>query len=138
MSTNWVKDIADMHKKFGATEWMENNKDDADLMKRYFAFRYGMALEEMEETFKAAFIERNAEEVVDGIVDNIVFLIGTLDILGVDSQKAWDTILGANMSKEPGVKPGRPNTWGMPDMIKPSGWRAPEHTGNTGHLKTFL
>ena len=33
-----------------------------------------------------------------------------------------------------GVKPTRPNKLGLPDLIKPEGWVAPDHTGNYGDL----
>ena len=44
------------------------------------------------------------------------------------------TVLEANMAKEPGVKEGRPNPLGLPDLMKPEGWTAPSHEGNHGIL----
>ena len=76
----------------------------------------------------------DAEEVVDAMIDLCVVAIGTLDIYRVDSHKAWNEILRANMAKEPGVKPSRPNPLGLPDLIKPEGWTGPDHTGNHGLL----
>ena len=38
------------------------------------------------------------------------------------------------MNKEVGVKPGRPNPLGLPDLIKPADWVGPDHTNNTGIL----
>ena len=75
---------------------------------------------------------------VDGLIDLIVVAIGTLDILGVDTDKAWDEVHGANMSKEPGIKESRPNPLGLPDMIKKPDWKGPNHEGNTGRLDEFL
>ena len=37
--------------------------------------------------------------------------------------------------KEPGIKEGRPNPLGLPDLKKPEGWTAPEHTTNHGKLR---
>ena len=44
----------------------------------------------------------------------------------------------ANYDKEVGSKPGRPNPFGLPDLMKPDDWEAPSHEGNHGNrLKTF-
>ena len=77
---------------------------------------------------------RDKEEIVDGLIDLIVFAAGTLDILKVDGQKAWEEVYKANMNKEVGIKPERPNPYGLPDLIKPDNWEAPTHGENTGIL----
>ena len=74
----------------------------------------------------------DGEEIVDGLIDLCVVAIGTLDAFGVDAYKAWDEVLKANMSKNVGVKEGRPNPLGLPDLMKPEGWQAPSHQGNHG------
>tara|TARA_B100000287_G_scaffold233633_1_gene219966 strand:+ start:4006 stop:4416 length:411 start_codon:yes stop_codon:yes gene_type:complete len=129
MSTNWVKDINDMHAKFGVHDWMEKNKDNPELLKQFLEFRIRFLEEELNETKQAA-IDINREEIVDGLIDLCVVAIGTLDAFGVDAYKAWDTIHKANMSKEPGVKESRPNPLGLPDLIKPEGWEGPSHKDN--------
>ena len=48
-------------------------------------------------------------------------------LLGIDAHKAWHEVHKANMSKEVGVKESRPNPLGLPDLIKPEGWKAPSH-----------
>ena len=63
-----------------------------------------------------------------------VIAIGTLDLFGVDAWKAWDEVLKRNMQKKSGIKPGRPNPLGLPDLLKPEGWKDPDHTGNVGML----
>jgi len=138
MSKDWVQDINEMHQKFGVHEWFEENKHDKELMRKYLAFRITMMYEELGEIISAAQVQSNPEEVVDGMIDLCVFAIGTMDVMGVDAHAAWDEILRANMSKEKGVKPGRPNPWGMPDMVKPAGWRAPQNTDNHGHIPEIL
>lgn len=60
--------------------------------------------------------------------------IGTLDAYEVNSLEAWDRVLQANMAKEVGIKPSRPNPLGLPDLIKPTGWVAPTHVDNVGLL----
>ena len=130
------EDMKAMHLKFGHKQWVEANKDNKELMKKFIAFRIcKMMDEEMNELRSAAFVDEEPKDIVDALVDLMVFSISILDLMGVDGQKAWDSVYNANMTKEPGVKPGRPNKFGMPDMIKPEGtWIAPTHEDNVGHL----
>ena len=131
--SDWANDIYMMHNKFGVREWFEKNKDDKELMKKYLRFRLKMCNEEMNETIDA-WLDGDSEEIVDGLIDLCVFAIGTLDVFGVDANEAWDRVYEANMAKTPGVKPGRPNPFGLPDLLKPSGWTAPTHEDNHGDL----
>jgi len=137
MSTHWSKDISDMHQKFGVNKWFNKNKSDKALMKKYLMFRMLMLNEELHETMQAVNTD-NAEEIVDGLIDICVFAIGTLNVLEVDADKAWDAIHNANMAKEPGVKAGRPNPFGMPDLLKPEGWKGPDHSDNHGSISDIL
>lgn len=137
MSKDWVKDIAEMHSKFGVHDWVEKNKDDPDLLKKFLQFRVRFLREELEETAKAVDFE-DEKEIVDGLIDLCVVAIGTLDAFAIDSHEAWDEVHDKNMQKEPGVKPGRPNPLGLPDLIKPSGWEGPNHEGNTGNLSVVF
>jgi phosphoribosyl-ATP pyrophosphohydrolase len=134
MSTNWFKDMQDMHKKYGVDKWMnEEKKSDWSRLNKYMDFRIKMMQEELDET-RVAFQNKNEEEVVDGIIDLCVFAIGTLEVFGVDANKAWDEVYKANMSKEVGIKEGRPNPLGLPDLVKPKGWEGPSHEGNYGNI----
>lgn len=136
MSTNWFKDMQDMHKKYGVDKWMQAEKQsDVDWRRinKFMQFRLGMMQEELDET-KQAFEQKDAPEMVDGIIDLCVFAIGTLEVFGVDANKAWDEVYKANMSKEVGIKEGRPNPLGLPDLVKPEGWTGPEHKGNHGNI----
>lgn len=135
--SDWANDIYMMHNKFGVKEWFDKNKDNKDLMATYLKFRLSMCQEELGETLDA-FDNKDPEEIVDGLIDICVFAIGTLDVFGVDANKAWDAIYEANMSKEPGVKPGRPNPFGLPDLIKPADWQGPDHEGNHGDFANAL
>jgi phosphoribosyl-ATP pyrophosphohydrolase len=137
MSADLIHDMYMMHNKFGVHEWFEKNKHDKDLMDKYLEFRLSMCKEELDETV-AAYAAKDSEEVVDGLIDLVVFALGTLDVFGVDAKAAWDKVYEANMSKSPGIKPGRPNKFGLPDLVKPEGWQAPSHEGNHGHLPNVL
>ena len=126
----WSQDIKIMHKQFGTQEWVSDNPDKLnDLLK----LRMRMLSEEFNETL-SAYLQNDNEEFIDGLIDLCVIAIGTLDIAGVDSQRAWSQVLEANLSKSVGVKPSRPNPLGLPDLVKPVDWVAPDHSDNHGNL----
>jgi len=131
--SNVFKDIHEMHKKYGVHEWIkeQQTKEDWSLLDKFMQFRLAFLREELNET-EAAVNNREPEEVVDGLIDLMVVAVGTLDAFGVDGEMAWKEVLKANMSKEVGQKESRPNPLGMPDLIKPEGWKGPDHSGNTG------
>jgi len=131
MSKDWATDIAEMHSKFRHIDWVNENNNDKELMSKMLKFRMDFLNEELNET-KAAVEAYDPEEIVDGLIDLCVVAIGTLDLFGVDAHKAWDEVYKANMSKESGVKPNRPNPLGLPDLMKPEGWVGPSHEGNHG------
>ena len=118
-----------MHAKYGVHKWVKNNPD---KLRKYLEFRINFLQEELDETQRAAFIYEDPEEIVDGLIDLCVVAIGTLDAFGVDANAAWDEVLKANMAKEVGIKPERPNPLGLPDLMKPEGWEPPSHEDNTG------
>ena len=130
MSKDWVKDIHLMQGKYLTRQWV---KDNPEKWKAFLDFRIDFIREELEET-EAALINMDAEEIVDGLIDLCVVAIGTLDAFGVNPYKAWDEVLEANMAKEVGKKPSRPNPLGVPDLIKPDNWKGPNHKGNHGKL----
>jgi len=131
VSKDWVKDIHDMQNKYQTREWVNKNEE---KLYQFLNFRIQFLREELEET-ESALVSMDSEEIVDGLIDLCVIAIGTLDAFGVDPYKAWDEVLKANMTKEVGVKPQRPNPLGVPDLMKPKGWKAPSHKGNHGVLK---
>jgi predicted HAD superfamily Cof-like phosphohydrolase len=129
MSSNWVNDMNSMHVKYGVHGSVD--KMDKEKLQAFLDFRLNFLEEELNET-RAAAQNGDAEEIVDGLIDLCVVAIGTLDAFEVDAHKAWDEVLKANMAKEVGVKEGRPNPLGLPDLVKPKGWVGPSHEGNTG------
>ena len=136
MSKDWVKDINEMQYKYGVHKWMHDNREQPDNLRKYLEFRIDFLREELDET-EAALVSMDSEEIVDGLIDLCVVAIGTLDAFGVDPYKAWDEILRANLSKEVGVKPERPNPMGLPDLIKPKDWEGPDHSDNHGKLNNI-
>jgi hypothetical protein len=121
MSIDWSKDIADMHDKLGIR---------TNLTGEFLRFRQNFLIEELDE-FDEAITENNPEKVVDALIDLCVVAIGTLDLAGVDSKKAWDTVQYANMKKQRGENSTRPGSMGF-DLVKPPNWVPPSHLGNTG------
>ena len=140
MSNNMVQDIHDMHAKYGVHEWVRTKIEsgDAESLQSFLNFRMDFIDEEYKETLKAIYHDQDPEEIVDGLIDIIVVALGTLDAFGVNAQKAWDEVHNANMAKEVGIKPERPNPLGLPDLIKPNGWTTPSHDGNHGYLTHFI
>ncbi|MCG7944962.1 MAG: nucleoside triphosphate pyrophosphohydrolase family protein [Candidatus Thiodiazotropha taylori] len=128
-------DMYQMHLKFGVRDWVE--KATPDQKKELMKLRMRMLTEEFAETMNA-YLQGDEEEMIDGLIDLCVIAIGTLDIANVDPNHAWDEIYRANTSKDVGVKPNRPNPLGLPDLIKPEGWKGPDHSDNHGNLKEFL
>lgn len=127
--TFWPADISDMHTKFGVNPIVRDLSP--QQLATYLKFRLDMVQEEVTEA-QTAFAEKDADGVVDAMIDAIVFALGTLDAFDVDAYEAWNRVHAANMAKNPGVKEGRPNPYGFPDLIKPAGWTAPTHKDNVG------
>ena len=50
---DWTNDMFNMHQKYGVHEWMEKNKDDKELMRKFLEFRIKFLHEELEETRNA-------------------------------------------------------------------------------------
>ena len=132
---SWSTDIMRMHNKYKVGEWLENadHYQKTELMK----LRMRMLAEEFNETLQA-YLQGDAEELIDGLIDLCVISIGTLDIAGVSAQDAWEEVLQANLSKEVGIKSGRPNPLGLPDLVKPQDWKSPNHSNNYGNIKEMI
>lgn len=123
-----VEDIEQLTTKF------EFDKEPLSIAKLYFR---GQLLQEEINEYLDAIYFRQDDDAVDALIDITVVALGTLALLKVDIQKAWDEVHRANMSKERGIKPGRENSGGF-DLLKPPGWTAPFHEDNVGRLKAFF
>lgn len=120
-----IEDMERLYEKYGFYD------EDFDWKK--LKFRLSLLEEEYIETM-GAFDSENPEELVDGLIDLCVVAIGTLNLAGVDTQKAWDEVMRANLSKERGTKPSREKSGGF-DLVKPKGWKGPDHSSNHGLLE---
>jgi len=135
MSHDWVRDINGMHQHYSFHEQVDRLPPEKLL--ELLKFRSKFLREELNELDKAI-DEGDAEGVVDALIDLEVVAIGTADLFHIDQYKAWNAVLRANLGKALGVKPGRPNPFGFPDLIKPEGWKAPTHAGNHGLVAVAL
>jgi len=130
-----IDDICELHSNFGVYKALVQLDKAKGL--EFLKFRFACIQEEVTEGVEA--IEnKDPEEVVDALIDIMVFTLGTLDAFNVDIIGAWREVHKANMAKKLGIKEGRPNPFGLPDLMKPEGWVAPSHEGNHGCLPTIL
>lgn len=121
-------DLHTMHMKYGF--------HDKKLTKQELRQRIDFLQEELDE-LKEAFDNKDSESIVDALIDIKVVASGTLDLAKVDGEMAWQEVMSANMKKEVGFNPKRPNSDGH-DLIKPEGWKAPNHSNNLGILPEVL
>lgn len=131
LDSSWPRDIAAMHRHYKVYERVSQLTPYE--LEALLSFRIKFLDEELEE-LKTGRDNRDPEEIVDALIDICVVALGTLDLFGVDAQKAWLEVLKANMAKQVGVKESRPNPLGLPDLVKPEGWTPPEHRGNWGRF----
>ena len=124
---NMIENIQNMLAHYGFSS--------SEMTKGRLDFRLKLLEEEFNETIDAK-NDKNAEELVDGLIDIIVIAIGTLELSGVNVGKAWSAVYNSNMKKLRGSKEGRPSDgW---DLYKPEGWTSPSHIGNHGQLEKLF
>ena len=126
MKENFYLDaVVRMHDHFGMTKVTDNL--DQDKFDELMKLRVSMIQEEVNE-LSEALENRDPEEVVDALIDILVFTFGTVDIIidGRSFLNCYSEVMEANMKKKVGIKEGRPNPFGLPDLMKPEGWNPPE------------
>lgn len=126
-----IGDIKNLNRYYKIYRFIANASDNEKL--HYLEFRAKFIQEELNELI-TAIENQEADEVVDAFIDIIVIALGTLDAFDVNIKKAWKRVHYANMQKKIGVKDTRPNPLGLPDLIKPENWQAPQHFDNVGKL----
>ncbi len=132
-----IDDIKQMHDKFQVTNFIDNNKDNKNLLRKYLRFKLDFIKEELDETFDAYF-NKDDVEVLDGLIDILVVTLGTLDAFKCKTPEAWNDVFKSNMTKHPGVNETRPNNFSLPDMMKSKTFVKPELKKFTGLLKEIL
>lgn len=136
MSDNWVLDVEEMHSKMGFYSHMYEKVAKNNLIREFIEYRLNFIQEELNEGYQAL-KDKEPEEIVDALIDICVVAITTLDLLEVNPNKAWNEVMRANLQKELGIKEGRPNPLGLPDMKKPKDFIGPDHGNNIGYMDTL-
>lgn len=126
-----IGDIKKLNRYYKIYRFISKASDNEKL--HYLEFRAKFIQEELTELFEAINNEE-PDEVVDAFIDIIVIALGSLDAFDVDIKTAWKRVHYANMQKKIGVKDSRPNPLGLPDLVKPENWQAPQHFDNVGKL----
>ena len=126
-----IGDIKKLNRYYKIYRFISKASDNEKL--HYLEFRAKFIQEELTELFEAINNEE-PDEGVDAFIDIIVIALGSLDAFDVDIKTAWKRVHHANMQKQIGVKDSRPNPLGLPDLVKPKGWQAPQHFDNIGKL----
>ena len=126
-----IGDIKKLNRYYKIYRFISKASDNEKL--HYLEFRAKFIQEELTELFEAINNEE-PDEVVDAFIDIIVIALGSLDAFDVDIKTAWKRVHYANMQKKIGVKDSRPNPLGLPDLVKPENWQAPQHFDNIGKL----
>ncbi|AKE44902.1 hypothetical protein AU106_gp271 [Sinorhizobium phage phiM9] len=144
--------VDQMHTKFGFYDAVKGF--DQDKFLDFLEFRAEKQIgEEVGEFVDAVQLFREAreagdvekqlhaiQEINDAIVDILVFAFGTatFTMSKEELEQSYWTVMKANIDKEVGIKPGRPNPLGLPDLIKPEGWKSPDIRQHSRTLKNVL
>lgn len=67
-------------------------------------------------------------EQLDALVDLVYVAVGCADLQGFDFSEAWRRVHAANMAKVRASSAGDSARGSSFDVVKPPGWRAPDHT----------
>lgn len=91
-----------------------------------FNFRSGFMAEELSEFIEA----HTASDLIgaaDALVDLAYVLHGTALMMGLPWELLWKEVQRANMAKERATHPGQSKRSSTLDVIKPVGWKGPNH-----------
>jgi phosphoribosyl-ATP pyrophosphohydrolase len=93
----------------------------------YFLLKTRHLLEEVIELLQCH-QRRDMEGTADALVDLVYFALGIAASMGLPWQPLWDEVHRANMEKRRALADGSDSRRGHPvDVVKPEGWRAPDH-----------
>lgn len=113
--------VAEMHHKFGFTL----NLSPTEVRPEVLHQRHKFLEEECHELF-LAIQSGNFADQIDALIDLVVVAKGTAVMMGIQWEPHWAEVHQANMEKERGHNPSRPDQ--EEDLIKPEGWVGPDHT----------
>jgi predicted HAD superfamily Cof-like phosphohydrolase len=143
------EDICDFHEKFG----LEYEEGPRELEPNLGLFRLGFLIEEVAEYAQSSgYVNvarrlnelheeikkqnrwvvgrleggRDLEVQFDSLIDLVYVALGTAYLHGVDFDEGWRRVHAANMKKIRAERPGDSKRGSSFDVIKPSGWKAPD------------
>lgn len=96
-----------------------------------FEFRFRFMHEELQE-FLEAHMKGDMHGAADALVDLAYVLHGTALMMGLPWPRLWEEVQRANMAKERATHAGQSKRGSALDVIKPEGWKAPDHTAALG------
>jgi predicted HAD superfamily Cof-like phosphohydrolase len=111
--------VQKMHKKFGLqSHEVQFSPDEMN-------FRITAMIEEINE-YKDSLTH---EDWLDALIDLEVFTLGTIDRMGYGPiyEEAFRRVMEANLKKQLGSNGEKRNNFQL-DLIKPEGWKAPDHS----------
>ena len=114
MKTEMFKDIAEMNDRFDA-DCVVNIMDNVDLQK-FVEFRTRLLEEKCGDTW-GAMEDQNSEDFVNSIIGILVVGMSTLDLMGIDVEKAWSRVIQAQLEDR---KPSHLNNHGYLPEIWPA------------------
>lgn len=137
----FMADVDEFHKKFELDK-SYNEKPDF-VSDEMMQFRLTFLLEELTELANATgftimsgqvikrqeyYGDKNVEDAFDAILDSLYVLMGTALFMGFGKifEEGWDRVHSANMQKIRAARPEDSKRKSGFDVVKPSGWKAPE------------
>ena len=125
-----IEDVREFQMRFGVpmpprTAWLEPEAQE---------FREKFMAEELQE-FRDACAERDMRKALDALLDLSYVVYGTALMMGIDPATwavGWAEVQRANMSKRRAAHAGESKRGSALDVVKPEGWRAPDHTAAVG------
>lgn len=106
-------------------------KEPSFLDREAFNFRWKFMQEELNE-FVTAHNEGDMHGAADALVDLAYVLHGTALMMGLPWPMLWSEVQRANMAKERATSASQSKRGTALDVIKPEGWKGPDHTAALG------
>lgn len=125
-----ITDVEAFQAKFGVPMPSEPAWLEPDAQR----FRESFMAEELDE-FREACKERDMQKAVDALLDLAYVVYGTALMMGVSPKTwsvGWAEVQRANMSKRRAAHAGESKRGSALDVVKPEGWRGPDHTVTVG------
>jgi DNA (cytosine-5)-methyltransferase 1 len=126
MMTDMFDDVRKFHARFGLGYYPSVRPTMPDRATQ--VFRIDFMQEELDE-FDRACIANNLAEAADALADLVWVALGTAHMMGLPFNEVWAEVARANMEKvrASGADDPRSKRGSALDVVKPDGWRPPDH-----------